>query len=194
VAFFIHHPWGTSGGKVVRKANKEIFDCSILEHLLNTCHVGRLGTIGRDGYPVVKPVNFAYHAGRIYFHTALEGEKIEDIRRDNRVCFETDLPIAFVRAASQPCEAGYLYRSVIIKGRASLVIDDAERGRAFKSLMDKYQPEGGYGQYMNEKLGMTGIVRIDVEEMTGKEDLGKADHRQQALDALERGLALPVVL
>jgi hypothetical protein len=110
------------------------------------------------------------------------------------VCFETDLPIAFARAVNQPCEAGYLYRSVIIKGRASLVIDDAERGRAFKSLMDKYQPEGGYGPYMNEKLGMTGVVRIDVEEMTGKEDLGKADYRQQALDALERGLALPIVL
>jgi hypothetical protein len=47
---------------------------------------------------------------------------------------------------------------------------------------------------MNEKLGITGIVRIDVEEMTGKEELGKADHRQQALNALERGLALPIVL
>jgi nitroimidazol reductase NimA-like FMN-containing flavoprotein (pyridoxamine 5'-phosphate oxidase superfamily) len=178
----------------VRKANKEIKDSSVVVKLLKTCHVGRLGTTGVDGYPVVKPVNFAYHAGRIYFHTALEGEKIEDIRRDNRVCFEADLPIAFVRAVNQPCEAGYLYRCVIIKGRASLVIDDAERGRAFKSLMDKYQPEGGYGPYMNEKLGKTGIIRIDVEKMTGKEDLGKADHRQQALDALERGLPLPVVL
>ena len=178
----------------MRKANKEIKDDSVIEQLLKTCHVGRLGTIGRDGYPVVKPVNFAYHDGHVYFHTALEGEKIEDIKRNNRVCFETDLPIAFVRAVNQPCEAEYLYRSVVIKGRASLVEDHEERMQAFRSLMEKYQPQGGFGHYVKEKLGRTGIVRIDVEEMTGKEDLGKAEHRERALDALERGLALPIVL
>jgi nitroimidazol reductase NimA-like FMN-containing flavoprotein (pyridoxamine 5'-phosphate oxidase superfamily) len=178
----------------VRKANKEIKDNSVIEQLLKTCHVGRLATNSRDGYPVVKPVNFAYQNGQIYFHTALEGEKIEDIARDNRVCFETDLPIAFVRAMNQPCGAEYLYRSVIIKGRASLVEDLEERMRAFRSLMEKYQPEGKYGPYVKEKLGRTGIVRIDVETMTGKEDLGKGEHRQRALDALEKGTLLPIVL
>lgn len=178
----------------MRKANKEIRDRAVIEQLLRTCHVGRLGTIGRDGYPMVKPVNFAYLAGNIYFHTALEGEKIEDIRRDSRVCFETDLPIAFVRAVTQPCEAEYLYRSVIITGRATLVEDHEERMRAFQCLMEKYQPEGGYGQYVMEKLGITGIVRIKVERIIGKEDLGKGEHRQRALEALERGLPLPIVL
>jgi nitroimidazol reductase NimA-like FMN-containing flavoprotein (pyridoxamine 5'-phosphate oxidase superfamily) len=178
----------------VRKANKEIKDVPVIIQLLKTCHVGRLGTIGRDGYPMVKLLNFSYHEGKIYFHAALAGEKIDDIKRDNRVCFEVDQPIAFVRADKQPCEAVYLYRSVIIKGRASLVEDHGERTLAFKSLMDKYQPEGGYGRYPDEKLAMTGIVRIDVAEMTGKEDLGKGAHRDRALEALEQGLALPIVL
>jgi hypothetical protein len=60
--------------------------------------------------------------------------------------------------------------------------------------MDKYQPEGGYGEYLNKKLAMTGIVRIDVVEITGKEDLGKGAHRDRALEALEQGLALPIIL
>jgi nitroimidazol reductase NimA-like FMN-containing flavoprotein (pyridoxamine 5'-phosphate oxidase superfamily) len=178
----------------MRKANKEIRDHSVIAHLLRTCHVGRLATNGGNGYPIVKPVNFSFDHGRIYIHSALEGEKIDDIRRDGRVCFETDLPIAFVRARTQPCEAEYLYRSVIIRGRASLVNDEAERAAAFKSLMDKYQPEGGYGPYRPEKLSRTGIIRIDVEEMTGKEDLGKDALRDRALEALERGLPLPIVL
>ena len=178
----------------MRKANKEIKDLSIKEHLLRTCHVGRLGTNGADGYPMVKPLNFAYDDGKIYFHTALSGEKIDDIGRDNRVCFEVDLPIAFVRAVNQPCEAEYLYRSVIMKGRASFVTDSAERALAFKSLMEKYQPEGGFGTYQPEKLGITGIVRIDIEEMIGKEDLGKGERRDQALKALAQGLPLPLVL
>jgi len=35
----------------MRKANKDIKDISIIEHLLRTCHAGRLGTIGKDRYP-----------------------------------------------------------------------------------------------------------------------------------------------
>lgn len=178
----------------MRKANKEIKDVSIIGQLLTTCHVGRLGTIGRDGYPMVKPLNFAYHEEKIYFHTALAGEKIDDIKRDNRVCFEVDLPIAFVRAVNQPCEAEYLYRSVIIKGRASLVEEHAERTLAFKNLMCKYQPQGGYGRYPDEKLARTGIIRIDIVEITGKEDLGKGAHHDRVIEALEQGFALPLVL
>jgi len=178
----------------MRRANKEITDRSVVEGLLTTCPVGRLATNGKDGYPNMKPVNFSYHGGKIYFHSALEGEKIEDIKRDDRVCFETDLPIAFVRAKNQPCEASYLYRSVIVKGRASLVTDPQERTTAFRSLMEKYQPGGGYGPYLTEKLGITGIVRIDVQAMTGKEDLGKGELRDRTIDALDRSLALPFVL
>jgi uncharacterized protein len=178
----------------MRKANKEIRDQSVIVGLLRSCHVGRLATNGRDGWPMVKPVNFAYENERIYIHSALEGEKIDDIKRDGRVCFETDLPIAFVKARTQPCEAEYLYRSVIVKGKASLVTDEAERAAAFKGLMDKYQHEGGYGAYLPEKLVRTGIIRIDIKEMIGKEGLGKEELRARALEALEKGFPLPIIL
>jgi len=178
----------------MRQAIKEIKDKEIIVRLLQTVHVGRLGTIGQDGYPMIKPLNFVYVSGKIYFHTALAGEKIDDIKRDNRVCFEIDLPIAFVKAKTQPCEAEYLYRSVIIKGRAALVEDAAERMQAFTSLMQKYQPEAGFGDYLPEKLAMTGIVRIGIEEMAGKEDLGKDTLREKALAALKSGVHLPIVL
>ena len=65
---------------------------------------------------------------------------------------------------------------------------------ALKSLMEKYQPEGGYGEFAEEKLKITGIVRIDIEEMTGKEDLGQEKLREAALDALESKVHLPVIL
>jgi len=178
----------------VRQSKKEIKDKDLIVDVLNSCHVGRLGTITRDGYPMVKPLNFVYGDGNIYFHTAREGEKIDDIRRDNRVCFEVDLPIALVRSEGSPCRADYLYRSVIIRGRAHIVEDVSERMRALKSLMDKYQPEGGYGEFPEEKLKITGVVRIDIEEMTGKEDLGKEKLRQTALEALEHKVHLPLIL
>ncbi|MDA8340157.1 MAG: pyridoxamine 5'-phosphate oxidase family protein [Nitrospiraceae bacterium] len=179
----------------MRKSKKEIKDKAVIIGLLNTCHVGRLGTIGKDGYPMVKPLNFAYHEGKIYFHTAKEGEKIEDIKRDNRVCFEVDMPIAYVKGTTaNPCKAEYLYRSVIIKGRADIVEDRDERIFALRCLMKKYQPEGGYGDFPEEKLQITGIVRIDIEEMVGKEDLGKDKLREAVLKALKDKVQLPIVI
>ena len=150
----------------MRKLNKKITDPQVIVHLLETCHTGRLGTVGRDGRPMVKPLNFAYHEGIIYFHCAKEGEKLDDIRGDNRVCFEVDLPVAYVKGTMEnPCRAEYLYRSVIARGRAIIVEDRAERLLALDALMSKYQPEGGYGAYPEEKLALTCIVRIDIEEM-----------------------------
>ncbi len=178
----------------MRRAGKEIKNRDIIIDLLNECHVGRLGTVGKDGYPMVKPLNFAYQDDRIYFHTAREGEKIEDILRDNRVCFEADLPIALVKTKGSPCRAEYLYRSVIIKGKAHVVENESERLAGLRLLMEKYQPEGGYGAFPEEKLRITGVVRIDIEEMTGKEDLGKDALQEAAIKALESKAQLPIVL
>jgi nitroimidazol reductase NimA-like FMN-containing flavoprotein (pyridoxamine 5'-phosphate oxidase superfamily) len=179
----------------MRKTRKEIRDEAVIAGLLHQCHVGRLGTIGKDGYPTVKPLNFVFYEKKIYFHTAQEGEKIEDIRRDGRVCFEVDLPIAFVKGEpADPCRAEYLYRSVIIKGRAHIVDDEDEKVLALQHLMKKYQPEGGYGDFLEEKLRITGVVRIDIEEMTGKEDLGKEGLKEKALKILEKGMPSPAAI
>ena len=155
----------------MRRNKKEIKDPQITNELLETAQVGRLGTLDSDGYPMIKPLNFVYTDGKIYFHTALSGEKIDDIKRNNRVVFELDLPIAYVKADNNPCSAKYLYRSVIIKGRATMVEDRMDKIFALKRLMEKYQPEGGYGDFPAEKLDITGIVRIDIDEMTGKQDI-----------------------
>lgn len=168
----------------MRVAKKEIQDRKIIEELLAVSPVGRLGTADRDGYPMIKPLNFAYHRGRIYFHSAQEGEKIDAIRRDGRVCFEVDLPIAYVKSTGTPCKADYLYRSVIIRGRAHVVMDREERVSALKALMQKYQPEGGYGGFPEEKLALTAVVRIDIVEMTGKQDMGKESEQDAVLRIL----------
>ncbi len=60
--------------------------------------------------------------------------------------------------------------------------------------MQKYKPEGGYGGFLEEKLKITGIVRIDIEEMVGKEDLGKEKHQEAVLKALEDKVQLPIAL
>jgi nitroimidazol reductase NimA-like FMN-containing flavoprotein (pyridoxamine 5'-phosphate oxidase superfamily) len=155
----------------MRKAKKEIKDEAQIDEILANAHVGRLGTMGKDGYPIIKPLNFVHTGEHIYFHSAIEGEKIEDILRDNRVCFEVDVPLRYVKAKGDPCRAFYHYRSVILKGRAEIIEDFEEKRMAMKVLMEKYQPEGGYDDFPKEKLAITAVIRIDIEAMTGKEDV-----------------------
>lgn len=155
----------------MRRAKKEIKDETQIDEILANAHVGRLGTTGKDGYPMIKPLNFFHTGEHIYFHSATEGEKIEDILRDNRVCFEVDVPLRYVKAKGNPCTAFYHYRSVILKGRAEIINDDKEKRMALKALMEKYQPGGGYDDFPEEKLAITAVIRIDIEAMTGKEDI-----------------------
>jgi nitroimidazol reductase NimA-like FMN-containing flavoprotein (pyridoxamine 5'-phosphate oxidase superfamily) len=179
----------------MRKYNKKITDAAVIVELFNTCHTGRLGTVGPDGWPMVKPLNFAWHEWRIYFHCAREGEKLDHIRREPRVCFEVDLPIAYVQGSPEnPCRAEYLYRSVIARGRAAIVEERAEKVLALNCLMRKYQPQGHWCDYPEEKLALTGIVRIEVEEVVGKEELGKGEVRAAALQALKDGVPLPLII
>lgn len=83
---------------------------------------------------------------------------------------------------------------MIIKGRAYIIEDRDEKLYGLKCLMKKYQPKGGYGNFPEEKLRITGIVRIDIEEMVGKEDLGKEKQKEAVLRALEDKVTLPIVL
>ena len=177
----------------MRQRKKEIKDKSVIDNLLRCATVGRLGTAGKDGYPRIKPLNFVHIDRAIYFHSAREGEKIDDILRDNRVCFEVDLPISYVKGRQDdPCKASYLYQSVIIYGKAALVGAEPERRKALSALMRKYQPGGGYGEFLEAKLAITAVVRIDIETMTGKEDLGKGALRERVLAGLQAGTPLPI--
>ena len=110
----------------MRRKKKEIGCSKIIDDLLASCPVGRLGTNGKDGYPRIKPLNFVYLNGKIYFHSAKEGEKIDDIARDSRVAFEIDEPIGYVKSNDNPCSAKYLYRSLMIRGKAAIVTDEKE--------------------------------------------------------------------
>ena len=178
----------------MRRNDKEIKDRKIINKILDSCSIGYLGTVAPDGTPMVKPVNFVRVDNAIYFHTAKEGEKIEHVRRDNRVCFTVAQPMAYVKAGRKACKAGYLYRSAIVKGRAYLIDDNVEKLTALNALMAKHQPDSKSDPIDPAQLAKTGIVRIDIESITGKEDLGKGALREKVLKSLEDGAALPLVL
>ncbi len=140
--------------------------------LLEQSLVGRIATVNQKGFPVIKPVNFLYLDEKIYFHSSMKGEKIGDIQRGSPVCFEVDDPIAYVIASKLACQANYYYRSIIIKGKATFVKERDKKMKILAKMMEKYQPEGNFGEAPIEILKKTAVIEILIEEITGKENLG----------------------
>ena len=156
----------------MRRKEKKIQDRKTIESLLERSPVGRIATINRKGFPVIKPVNFFFWEDKIYIHSSTKGEKAADIRRGSPVCFEVDEPIAYVAAAGSPCTANYYFRSIVVKGKASFVKRPDRKRELFKGLMKKYQPEGGYGDVPDPALKKTAVIEITPQEVTGKQSLG----------------------
>ena len=156
----------------MRKPERELKDQETINALLDRSQVGRIATVNRNGFPVIKPVNFVYWEGKIYVHSSTRGEKISDIRRGSCVCFEIDDPVAYVATRGGACAAGYYYRSVIVKGKAGLVKGQDKKMAILERLMEKYQPEGGFGEMPEAIVKKTAVIEIVIEELTAKEKLG----------------------
>lgn len=54
------------------------------EAILRKMPHGVLALHGDGGYPYAVPVSYVYADGKIYFHSALEGHKVDAIRQDAR--------------------------------------------------------------------------------------------------------------
>jgi nitroimidazol reductase NimA-like FMN-containing flavoprotein (pyridoxamine 5'-phosphate oxidase superfamily) len=156
----------------MRHPERELKDGETITALLEKSSVGRIATVNRRGIPVIKPVNFLYRNGKVYIHSSLKGEKVKDIRRGSPICFEVDEPIAYVTAGENACSANTYFRSIILKGKAALVREKTKKLEILERLMEKYQPEKGYGKIPGEILRKTGIIEITIQEITAKERLG----------------------
>ena len=55
--------------------------------LLEAGQYGVLSTVGENGYTYGVPLNYVYHKGNIYFHCAVEGNKMDNLMFNNRVSF-----------------------------------------------------------------------------------------------------------
>ncbi|NLE95851.1 MAG: pyridoxamine 5'-phosphate oxidase family protein [Dehalococcoidia bacterium] len=177
----------------MRRTHSEVIDPVAIEDILRTATIGRMATVGRDGYPYVTPVNFVYHGGDIYFHCAPEGEKLDNIARDPRVCFEVDVPLSYLDSAFDPerraCKLHQFFHCVIIRGQASIVPDGPLKTDVLNALSRKREPS----DLMPVTEGMPAykacsVVRIKPEATTAKSDLGQNKTPEERL-ALARYLA-----
>jgi hypothetical protein len=151
----------------MRRPEKQIVDPRKLLTILAKALVGRLGTIGPNG-PMIKPVNPLLYDGAIYFHSSPVGEKIEHIMNDPRVCFAVDEETIYHPATTDPCEASFDFRSVIVTGNATFITDPGVKTDILNRLMNKFQPDGPCALVTPELSRGVAVVKITIDAITGK--------------------------
>ena len=152
----------------LRRSDKEVTDRKVVEELLSNALVGRLGTCF-DNIPYITPVNFVYDKDKIYFHSAHEGRKIENIKYNQQVCFEIDEIISIIPGRRMPCGSTTEYKSVIIFGDIGVVVDIDEKNFALNKLIEKYAPEAPRLPQSSDAAKRTNVLAIDVKEITAKQ-------------------------
>ena len=126
---------------------------------------GVLAVAGDEGYPYAVPLSYVYAEGRLYFHVARTGYKLDAIARNDKVSF-------CVIAEDEPVPEEFTthYRSVVVFGRARILTEDAEKRRALRLLVEKYAP--GFVEQGEMEISRAWdrfhALELRIEHMTGK--------------------------
>lgn len=145
----------------MRRKEKERSDLSFMATVLQEAEDCSLAMTGADG-PYVIPVNYVYTDGVLYIHCALSGRKLEMIAHDPRVAFTAYTGVRILRE-----ENSTEYHCVCGFGRAVLVQDMEEKRRALDAIAARYHAQCPVPTPDNAVL-RTGVIRVDIESMTGK--------------------------
>jgi nitroimidazol reductase NimA-like FMN-containing flavoprotein (pyridoxamine 5'-phosphate oxidase superfamily) len=139
-------------------------DVGTIESIIRNASVCRIA-LSDDGQPYVVPVCYGYADNTLYFHSAPKGRKLDILGKNNAVCCEFDMDQEIVRS-EDACDWSVRYRCVIAFGRASIVKDLEEKEKALDVIVAHY---GGRPRaYPETTLQRTAVVRVEIEDMTGK--------------------------
>ncbi len=152
--------------RTIRRKAKEI-NTEAAKALLESARRGVLAVNGDDGYPYAVPINYVYdkETGKIFFHGARAGHKIDSLKASDKVCFT----VYGNETVKEEVWAPFM-QSVVVFGRCRLLEAGSEATALLKQLARKYYPNE---QLIEEEIARAGkavqLFEIDIEYLTGKE-------------------------
>lgn len=127
---------------------------------------GVLSLLGDDGYPYGVPMSYAYENGKLYFHSAVVGHKMDAIRNCEKA--------SFCVIARDEVQAEMLttdYQSVIAFGQVS-VLTGEEKLAAILSIGRKYSSvlgEETLKAEIDDAMERMSLICLQIEHLTGKQ-------------------------
>ena len=155
----------------MRRKDREIVDEKVMRSIIEKAIICRVGMCWQDE-PYVIPMNFGYWDNYIFLHSAGEGRKLDILRNNNKVCIEFDADVELVQS-QKACNTEMKYKSVLAFGKAVILKDIVEKKKALDIIMHHYYNHDSLSafHYPEDALEKVIIIKVRVEEMTGKESL-----------------------
>ena len=138
-----------------------------VENILKTSPNGTLALYGENGYPYSVPVNFVYSDGKIYFHGAAEGYKLDCMKKDPHVSFS-------VIGKDDIAKENFTTRfsSVIAFGTIRVIDTMEEKIPVLEAMVGKYSAEFmESGKELISKGCGSVAYELTIDHMTGKKGM-----------------------
>ena len=127
---------------------------------------GVLSVIGDEGYPYGIPMDHWYSEsdGKLYFHCAREGHKLDAIRACDKVSY-----CVMDKGFRKDGEWALNIRSVVIFGRIKIVDDEEKRKEIGTNLCRKFTEDESYIEHeVKNALPRALCLELTPEHITGK--------------------------
>ncbi|MCL2834399.1 MAG: pyridoxamine 5'-phosphate oxidase family protein [Treponema sp.] len=133
--------------------------------VIDKCGYFVMAVTGADGSPYCVPLSMAREGEWLYFHSAKEGHKIDNLRINSRVCVTC---VGNYRV--QPGRFNIEYESAVVFGTACEVLTAEEKIRALKLISWRYTPEHmeAFDASIDKSLRRTAVWKIHIDEISGK--------------------------
>ena len=147
----------------MRRFKQQLSEEECLE-ILKTAKRGVLAVLGDEGYPYAVPLDFVYEDGKIYFHCAKEGHKLDAILQEPKCSF-----CVLSEGVPEPDSWWFHFSSVISFGKIAIMEDPEAIREKLILLGRKYMPTEEEIQTDILKNGpRANVLELTIEHMTGK--------------------------
>lgn len=161
--------------RAMRRKRQQLSEDESVE-ILRKATSGTLALLGDNGYPYAVPISYVYADGKLYFHSALSGHKVDAIRGCDKASF-----CVIEKDEVHPEKYTTFFRSVIAFGRIHIIEDEQEKWQTARMLGNRYNPnqEEALQKEMADGLNRMLMIRFDIEHLTGKEAIELMRQRHQ---------------
>ncbi len=149
----------------MRRKDKAVTETSEVEKILRQGRVCQLAFAAAP-VPYIVSLNYGYHDGTLYFHSAAEGRKLDLIKLNPEVAFTVALDLGLIEGETG-CDWSIRFQSVVGSGKITIFTSAEEKRQGLDLLMAHYTPEKF--SYPDNMLQATAVFKLKISEMTVKQ-------------------------
>lgn len=149
----------------MRRFKQQLTETDSLEILRNSTS-GVLSLCGDDGMPYGVPLSHVYDDGKLYFHSALTGHKVDLIRQNDNASFTV-----IAKDEIHPERYTTYFQSVIAFGKVRIIEDEQEKREILAILGRRCNPDDPEGLSKEIQTGINRclVIEMSIERLTGKQ-------------------------